>query len=107
MNKIGVNPYHSILFNTLIKEVFNNLLYILYFGTEHLEHLTPEDWLNIKRLSTDWHFPRVKLPLFECLSHFEEDLFLHLLKSWQTLYQSIGYLMNRNGYQGEYMVVLS
>jgi hypothetical protein len=41
----------------LTKEVFNNLLHVLYFGTEHLEHLTPEDWLNIKRLSTDWHFP--------------------------------------------------
>jgi hypothetical protein len=59
MNEIGVNPYHPIPFDTLIKEVFNNLLYILYFGTEHLEHLTPEDRLNIKCLSTDWHFPWV------------------------------------------------
>jgi hypothetical protein len=58
-NKIGINPYHPIPFDTLIKEVFNNLLHILYFGTEQLEHLTPEDWLNIKHLSTDWHFPRV------------------------------------------------
>jgi hypothetical protein len=56
-NEIGVNPYHPIPFDTLIKEVFNNLLHVLYFGTEHLEHITPEDWLNIKRLSTDWHFP--------------------------------------------------
>jgi hypothetical protein len=48
MNKIGINPYHPIPFDTLIKEVFNNLLHILCFGTEHLEHLTPEDWLNIK-----------------------------------------------------------
>jgi hypothetical protein len=56
-NEIGVNPHHPILFDTLTKEIFNNLLYVLYFGTEHLEHLTPEDWLNIKRLSTDWHFP--------------------------------------------------
>jgi hypothetical protein len=59
MNEIGVNPYHSIPFNTLIKEVFNNLLHILYLRTEHLEHLTPKDWLNIKHLSTDWHFPQV------------------------------------------------
>jgi hypothetical protein len=58
-NKIDINHYHPILFDTLIKEIFNNLLHILYFGTEHLEHLTPEDWLNIKCLSTDWYFPRV------------------------------------------------
>jgi hypothetical protein len=56
-NKIGVNPYHPIPFDTLIKEVFNNFLHLLYFVTKHLEHLTPEDWLNIKCLSTDWHFP--------------------------------------------------
>jgi hypothetical protein len=54
--KISVNLYHPIPFDALIKEVFNNFLYLLYFGTEHLEHLTPEDWLNIKHLSTDWHF---------------------------------------------------
>jgi hypothetical protein len=58
-NEIGVNPYHPIPFDVLVKEVFNNFLHLLYFGTEHLEHLTPEDWLNIKHLSTDWHFPRV------------------------------------------------
>jgi hypothetical protein len=56
-NKIGVNPYHPIPFDALVKEIFNNFLHLLYFGTEHLEHLTPEDWLNTKRLSTDWHFP--------------------------------------------------
>jgi hypothetical protein len=56
-NKIGVNPYHPIPFDALVKEVFNNFLHLLYFATEHLEHLTPEDWLNTKRLSTDWHFP--------------------------------------------------
>jgi hypothetical protein len=55
-NKIGVNPYHPIAFDTLIKEVFNNFLHLLYFRTKHLEHLTPEDWLNTKCLSTDWHF---------------------------------------------------
>jgi hypothetical protein len=69
-NEIGVNPYHPIPFNTLIKEVFNNLLYILYFGTEHLESLTPEDWLNIKHLSTDWHFPRVTATIVWALVTF-------------------------------------
>jgi hypothetical protein len=57
MNEIGVNPYYPIPFDTLTKEIFNNLLHVLYFGTKHLEHLTLEDWLNIKRLSTNWHFP--------------------------------------------------
>jgi hypothetical protein len=71
MNKIGINPYHPILSDTLIKEVFNNLLYILYFGTEHLEHLTPEDWLNIKHLSTNWHFPRVTATIVQTLVTFQ------------------------------------
>jgi hypothetical protein len=54
-SEIGVNPYHPILFDALIKEVFNNFLHLLYFGTEHLEHLTPEDWcynFDTKRVST-------------------------------------------------------
>jgi hypothetical protein len=74
MNEIGINPYHPIPFDTLIKEVFNNLLHILYFGTEHLEHLTPEDWLNIKHLSTDWHFPRVTTTIIQILVTFQRRL---------------------------------
>jgi hypothetical protein len=70
MNEIGVNPYHPIPFDTLTKEIFNNLLHVLYFGTEHLEHLTPEDWLNIKRLSTNWHFPRVTATIVRALITF-------------------------------------
>jgi hypothetical protein len=69
MNEIGINPYHPILFDTLIKEIFNNLLHILYFGTEHLEHLTPEDWLHIKHLSTDC-FPRVSATIIQTLVTF-------------------------------------
>jgi hypothetical protein len=59
LNEIETNPYHPIPFDTLTKEVFHNFLYLLYFGINHLDHLTPRDWLNIKRLSTDWYFPRV------------------------------------------------
>jgi hypothetical protein len=55
-NKIGTNPYRPIPFDTLIKEVFHNFLYLLYFRTDHLDHLAPEDWLNVKWLSTDWYF---------------------------------------------------
>jgi hypothetical protein len=70
MNKIGVNPYHPISFDTLAKEVFNNLLHVLYFRTEHLEHLTPEDWLNITRLSTNWHFPQITATIVRSLVTF-------------------------------------
>jgi hypothetical protein len=73
-NEIGINPYHPIPFDTLTKEVFNNLLHILYFGTEHLEHLTPEDWLNIKRLLTNWHFPRVTATIVWTLITFQRRL---------------------------------
>jgi hypothetical protein len=58
-SEIGTNPYHPIPFDTLTKKVFHNFLYLLYFGTDHLDHLTPEDWLNVKWLSTDWYFPRI------------------------------------------------
>jgi hypothetical protein len=47
-SKIGTNPYHPISLDTLTKEVFHNFLYLLYFGTDHLDHLTPRDWLNVK-----------------------------------------------------------
>jgi hypothetical protein len=56
-NEIGTNPYHPIPFDTLTKEIFDNFLYLLYFGAEHLEHLTPAEWLNLKRLCMDWYFP--------------------------------------------------
>jgi hypothetical protein len=36
--------------------VLNNLL---YFGVEQLEQLSQENWINIKQLSMDWHFPHV------------------------------------------------
>jgi hypothetical protein len=73
-NKIGVNPYHLIPFDTLTKEIFNNLLHILYFRTKHLEHLTPEDWLNVKRLSTDWHFPQITTTIVRTLITFRRRL---------------------------------
>jgi hypothetical protein len=73
-NEIGVNPYHPISFDALVKEVFNNFLHLLYFKTEHLEHLTPEDWLNTKCLSTDWHFPRVIATIIRTLITFQRRL---------------------------------
>jgi hypothetical protein len=73
-NEIGVNPYHPIPFDALIKEVFNNFLHLLYFRTKHLEHLTLEDWLNTKHLSTDWHFPQVTATIIQTLVTFRRRL---------------------------------
>jgi hypothetical protein len=56
-NGIGTNSYHPIPFNK--KEIFNDFLHLLYFGVERLEQLPQEDWVNIKQLSMDWHFPHV------------------------------------------------
>jgi hypothetical protein len=58
-NGIGTNPYYPIPFNTLKKKIFNDFLHLLYFGVEQLEQLPWENWINIKRLSMDWHFPHV------------------------------------------------
>jgi hypothetical protein len=69
-NEIGTNPYHPIPFDTLTKEVFDNFLYLLYFRAEHLEHLTPAEWLNIKRLCTDWYFPRLTATIIRQLVTF-------------------------------------
>jgi hypothetical protein len=66
-NAIGTNPYHPIPFDTLTKEVFHNLLYLMYFGTDHLDYLAPEDWLNVKCLCTDCTFPILLLLLFKSL----------------------------------------
>jgi hypothetical protein len=56
---IGTNPYYPISFDTLKKEIFNDFLYLLYFGVERLEQLSRENWINIKWLSMDWHFSHV------------------------------------------------
>jgi hypothetical protein len=56
-NEIGINPYRPIPFDTLTKEVFDNFLYLIYYGAEHLEYLSPGEWLKVKRLCTDWCFP--------------------------------------------------
>jgi hypothetical protein len=52
-NGIGTNPHYPIPFDTLKKEIFDNFL---YFSIKRLEQLSWENWINIKRLSMDWHF---------------------------------------------------
>jgi hypothetical protein len=57
--EISINPCFPILFDTLKKEIFNDFLYLLYFGAERLKYLNREEWYNIKQLSMDWHFPHL------------------------------------------------
>jgi hypothetical protein len=57
--EIGTNPCFPIPFDTLKKEILNNSLHLLYFVAKQLEYLNREEWYNIKRLSMDWHFPRL------------------------------------------------
>jgi hypothetical protein len=38
-NGIGTNSYYPIPFDTLKKEIFNDFLYLLYFGVKRLEQL--------------------------------------------------------------------
>jgi hypothetical protein len=73
-NEIGTKPYHPIPFDTLTREIFDNFLYLLYFRAEHLEHLTPAEWLNIKRLCTDWYFPRLTATIIRQLVIFRRRL---------------------------------
>jgi hypothetical protein len=56
---IGTDPYYPIPFDTLKKEIFDNFLHLLYFSIKRLEQLPRENWINIKRLSMNWHFPHV------------------------------------------------
>jgi hypothetical protein len=58
-DEIGTNPYHPIPFDTLTEKVFNNFLYLLYYGAKHLECLSPDEWLNVKQLCTDWCFSQL------------------------------------------------
>jgi hypothetical protein len=69
-NEMRTNPYHPIPFDTLTKEIFDSFLYLLYFGAEHLEHLTSAKWLNIKRFCMDWYFPRLTATIIRQLVTF-------------------------------------
>jgi hypothetical protein len=58
-DRIGTNPYYPIPFDTLKKEIFDDFLHLLYFSVEQLEQLSRKNWINIKQLSMDWHFPHI------------------------------------------------
>jgi hypothetical protein len=56
---IGTDPHYPIPSDTLKKEIFDDFLHLLYFSVKQLEQLSQENWINIKRLSIDWHFSHV------------------------------------------------
>jgi hypothetical protein len=58
-NGIGTDSHYPIPFDTLKKEIFDDFLHLLYFAVKRLEQLSQKNWINIKWLSIDWHFPHV------------------------------------------------
>jgi hypothetical protein len=72
--EINTNPSYPIPFDTLKKEIFNDFLHLLYFGTEQLEYLRRKDWINIKCLSMDWHFPQLTAHIIRQFFIFQRGL---------------------------------
>ena len=54
---IGLLPWHPIPFDILKNNLFDHFLILLYQGSFQLNHLTRDDWIDLKRLCVDWYFP--------------------------------------------------
>ena len=54
---IGLLPQHPVPFNILKNNLFDHFLVLLYHGSFKLNHLTRDDWINLKGLCMDWYFP--------------------------------------------------
>jgi hypothetical protein len=54
-HQIRIVPFHPIPFDILEKKIFNQFLALLYCGTTTLNHLTRNDWVDIKQLCIDWY----------------------------------------------------
>ena len=54
---VGLLPRHPIPFDILKNDLFNHFLILLYRGSYQLNHLTRDDWIDLKRLCVDWYFP--------------------------------------------------
>ena len=50
-------PRHPIPFDILKNNLFNYFLVLLYHGSFQLNHLTRDNWINLKRLCINWYFP--------------------------------------------------
>ena len=49
-------PRHPIPFNILKNDLFDHFLVLLYRGSFQLNHLTRDNWVNLKWLCVDWYF---------------------------------------------------
>ena len=54
---IGLLPQHPIPFDNLKNDLFDHFLVLLYHSSFKLNHLTRDDWINLKWLCVDWYFP--------------------------------------------------
>ena len=54
---VRILPWHPIPFDILKNNLFDHFLVLLYQGSFQLNHLTRDDWINLKRLCIDWYFP--------------------------------------------------
>ena len=50
-------PRHPIPFNIFKNDLFNHFLILLYHWSFQLNHLTRDNWIDLKRLCVDWYFP--------------------------------------------------
>ena len=56
-NLISLLPQYPIPFDTLKSNLFNHFLILLYHDSFKLNHLTRDDWINLKQLCMDWYLP--------------------------------------------------
>ena len=54
---VGLLPWHPIPFDILKNNLFDHFIVLLYHGSFKLNHLTKDNWINLKQLCVDWYFP--------------------------------------------------
>ena len=79
---IGLLPRHPIPFDILKNDLFNHFLVLLYRGSFQLNHLTRDDWIDLKRLCVDWYFPEQTAIIIRKFC----DLWHHRLPPLQRLF---------------------
>jgi hypothetical protein len=95
-HRIGVIPVHPIPFDDLKREIFNKFLVLLYYGTIPLNHLSRNDWVDVKRLCIDWYLPHQTAMIIQRLC--EIRLLLYSPQYWYFLnssFQNINHRQNQ------------
>ena len=81
---IGLIPILPIPFDTLKPKIFDVFVALLYHDSTLLERLTFEDWIDVKRLSIDWYFPRQTHITVQRLLEIRQKAFSSCQRSWQS-----------------------